>query len=175
VPKSGSAYVFTYVAIGEFVAFIIGWNLLLEYIIGSASIAKGLSLYIDSLVNNTMKNAFKEIAPIGIGSFLSSYFDFFAFAGPLILGLTLAFGLKKSATLNNVLCVLNLGVVAYVFIAVMINANIDNWKIDPNFIPIEHRNMTVGNGGFFPFGFTGTIKGAATCFFGFVGFDCIGN
>jgi amino acid transporter len=145
---------------------------LLEYIIGSASISKGLSLYIDSLVNDTMKNAFKEIAPVNLGSFLSSYFDFFAFSGPLLLGLALSFGLRKSAGLNNILCILNLGVVFYVFIAVMLNANLDNWKIDPSTVPEQYRNQT-GAGGFFPFGFSGTIKGAATCFFGFVGFDCI--
>lgn len=160
--------------IGEFVAFIIGWNLLLEYIIGSASIAKGLSLYIDSLINDTMKIYFKSIAPLHLGSFLSSYFDFFAFGGPLLLGLALAFGLRKSAGMNNILCILNLGVVVFVVITVIINANLDYWQIDPNVVPEEIRNVTnIGNGGFFPFGFSGTIKGAATCFFGFVGFDCI--
>jgi amino acid transporter len=119
-----------------------------------------------------MKNTFKEIAPVNLGSFLSSYFDFFAFSGPLLLGLALSFGLRKSAGMNNILCILNLGVVFYVFIAVMLNANLDNWKIDPSTVAEQYRNQT-GAGGFFPFGFSGTIKGAATCFFGFVGFDCI--
>jgi amino acid transporter len=146
---------------------------LLEYIIGSASIAKGLSLYIDSLINDTMKNCFKQIAPItSTGNFLSSYFDFFAFSGPLVLGFALAFGLRKSAGLNNVLCILNLCVVFFVVIIVLLYANIDYWKIDPLTIPEEYKSA-VGKGGFFPFGFSGTIKGAATCFFGFVGFDCI--
>lgn len=172
VPKSGSAYIFTYVAIGEFLAFIVGWNLILEYIIGAASISKGLSLYIDSLANNAMKNCFKMIAPIS-WDFLAPYFDFFAFGCPLIIGLALAFGLRKSAGINNILCILNLGVVAYVAIAVLFNADIKNWQIDPATIPEQYANTTVGTGGFFPFGFSGTLKGAATCFFGFVGFDCI--
>lgn len=160
-------------AIGEFVAFIIGWNLLLEYIIGSASIAKGLSLYIDSLINDTMKNGFRHIAPIAFtGSFLSNYFDFFAFTCPLLLGFSLAFGLRKSAGMNNILCILNLGVVFYVVVVVLLNANLDYWQIDPEKVAPEYRNVA-GAGGFFPFGFSGTIKGAATCFFGFVGFDCI--
>lgn len=158
---------------GEFVAFVIGWNLLLEYIIGSASIAKGLSLYIDSLIDNAMKKYFYSIAPLHLGEFLSSYFDFFAFGGPLLLGLALAFGLRKSAGMNNIFCILNLGVVLYVVVTVIMNANLDYWRIDPSMVPEEHKNATIGAGGFFPFGFSGTIKGAATCFFGFVGFDCI--
>jgi amino acid transporter len=171
VPKSGSAYIFTYVAIGEFLAFIVGWNLILEYVIGAASISKGLSLYIDSLVGDVMKNCFKLIAPMS-WDFLAPYFDFFAFGCPLLVGLALAFGLRKSAGINNVLCVLNLGVVAYVVVAVLCNADIRNWQIDPIDIPSQYANTT-GTGGFFPFGFSGTLKGAATCFFGFVGFDCI--
>lgn len=172
VPKSGSAYIFTYVAIGEFLAFIVGWNLILEYVIGAASVSKGMSLYIDSLLGDVMKDFFKEIAPITEG-FLSSYFDFFAFGGPLLIGSALAFGLRKSAGINNVFCVLNLGVVAFVVVAVLFNADIKNWQIDPATIPAAYANSTVGVGGFFPFGFSGTLKGAATCFFGFVGFDCI--
>ena len=85
VPKSGSAYVYSYTCIGELVAFIVGWNLLLEYIIASASVSRGLSLYLDSMLNNTMKNAFIDVAPIS-WEFLSSYFDFFAFCVPIFLG-----------------------------------------------------------------------------------------
>lgn len=162
---------FQYVAIGEFMAFIVGWNLILEYVIGAASISKGLSLYIDSLLNDAMKNAFKQVAPIS-WDFLGSYFDFFAFTGPLLIGLALAFGLRKSAGINNVLCVLNLGVVAFVVIAVLCNADLQYWQIDPANFPND-TTYAIGSGGFFPFGFSGTLKGAATCFFGFVGFDCI--
>lgn len=152
-------------------AFIVGWNLILEYVIGAASISKGLSLYIDSLLNDAMKNAFKQVAPIS-WDFLATYFDFFAFTGPLLIGLALAFGLRKSAGINNVLCVLNLGVVAFVVIAVLCNADLQYWQIDPaNFS--NDTTYSIGTGGFFPFGFAGTLKGAATCFFGFVGFDCI--
>lgn len=170
VPKSGSAYIFTYVAIGEFMAFIVGWNLILEYVIGAASISKGLSLYIDSLANNAMKNSFIEIAPID-SEFFSKYFDFFSFGGPLLIGVALAFGLSKSAGINNIFCVLNLGVVAFVVVAVLWNADLKYWNIDPADYP-DYVDK-VGKGGFFPFGVSGTLKGAATCFFGFVGFDCI--
>lgn len=118
-----------------------------------------------------MKTYFRSIAPMS-WDFLSGYFDFFAFGCPLLIGLALAFGLRKSAGINNILCLLNLGVVVYVVIAVLFNADINNWKIDPVNIPAEYADKA-GVGGFFPFGFSGTLKGAATCFFGFVGFDCI--
>ncbi|XP_058065746.1 uncharacterized protein LOC131215374 [Anopheles bellator] len=169
VPKSGSAYIYSYVCIGEFMAFIIGWNLMLEYIIGSASVSRGLSLYIDTLANDTMKLRFREVAPIE-WDFMSEYFDFFAFSVAILLGVALAFGLKKSTMVNNAFTVLNIFIVLFVIVAGAINADVDNWRIDPATVP---NIYAPGDGGFFPFGFEGTLRGAATCFFGFVGFDCI--
>ncbi|XP_055594771.1 cationic amino acid transporter 2 isoform X2 [Uranotaenia lowii] len=169
VPKSGSAYIYSYVCIGEFMAFIIGWNLMLEYIIGSASVSRGLSLYIDTLANDTMKNHFRDIAPME-WDFMSSYFDFFGFAVAILLGIALAFGLKKSTMVNNFFTMLNIAIVLFVVIAGAINADVSNWNVNPANVSSIYN---VGAGGFFPFGFEGTLRGAATCFFGFVGFDCI--
>uniref|UniRef100_A0A182UZ07 Cationic amino acid transporter C-terminal domain-containing protein n=1 Tax=Anopheles merus TaxID=30066 RepID=A0A182UZ07_ANOME len=169
VPKSGSAYIYSYVCIGEFMAFIIGWNLMLEYIIGSASVSRGLSLYIDTLANDTMKTRFLEVAPIE-WDFMSSYFDFFAFTVAILLGIALAFGIKKSTMVNNAFTVLNLFIVLFVIIAGAIKADPENWRIKPENVSSLYN---AGEGGFFPFGFEGTLRGAATCFFGFVGFDCI--
>ncbi|XP_049289496.1 cationic amino acid transporter 2 isoform X2 [Anopheles funestus] len=169
VPKSGSAYIYSYVCIGEFMAFIIGWNLMLEYIIGSASVSRGLSLYIDTLANDTMKTRFLEVAPIE-WDFMSNYFDFFAFSVAILLGIALAFGLKKSTMVNNAFTVLNIFIVLFVIVAGAIKADPENWRIKPENVSSLYN---AGEGGFFPFGFEGTLRGAATCFFGFVGFDCI--
>ncbi|XP_050081335.1 uncharacterized protein LOC126568768 isoform X1 [Anopheles maculipalpis] len=169
VPKSGSAYIYSYVCIGEFMAFIIGWNLMLEYIIGSASVSRGLSLYIDTLANDTMKTRFLEVAPIE-WDFMSNYFDFFAFSVAILLGIALAFGLKKSTMVNNAFTVLNIFIVLFVIVAGAIKADPENWRIKPENVSSQYN---AGEGGFFPFGFEGTLRGAATCFFGFVGFDCI--
>lgn len=76
VPRAGSAYIYSYVCVGEFVAFVIGWNLVLEYVIGTASVARGLSSYIDKLAGNVMQNKMREVMPINI-DFLSQYPDFF--------------------------------------------------------------------------------------------------
>jgi cationic amino acid transporter 2 len=78
VPRSGSAYVYIYVTIGEFIAFIIGWDLILEYMIGSAGTANALSQYINSLCDNKIKNALREAMPMNIHG-LGPYPDFLAF------------------------------------------------------------------------------------------------
>lgn len=84
----------------------------------------------------------------------------------------LAFGLKKSAVMNNVFTSINIAIVLFVIICGSLKADISNWRIAPSNATSDYN---VGVGGFFPFGIEGTIKGAATCFFGFVGFDCIGK
>ncbi|XP_017053467.1 high affinity cationic amino acid transporter 1 isoform X1 [Drosophila ficusphila] len=169
VPKAGSAYVYSYVCIGEFVAFVIGWNLILEYVIGTASVCRGISLYLDSLLNDTLKNTFAEVAPMNV-SFLGSYFDFLAFGLVVVFGVALAFGVETSTMANNFVTCLNIFILGFVIIAGAIKADISNWTVDPSTVS---TNSTIGEGGFFPFGFEGTLRGAATCFFGFVGFDCI--
>jgi amino acid transporter len=84
VPKAGSAYVYSYVGVGEFVAFVIGWNLILEYVIGTASVAKGLSNYIDALLEYPMKRTMTELFPMNV-SFLSEFPDFLSFSVVLLL------------------------------------------------------------------------------------------
>ena len=66
MPKAGSAYVYSYVTVGEGVGFVIGWNLILEYAIGTASVARGYSGYLDSLLNKTMATAFRNVMPINV-------------------------------------------------------------------------------------------------------------
>ncbi|KAH8351704.1 hypothetical protein KR059_012926 [Drosophila kikkawai] len=169
VPKAGSAYVYSYVCIGEFIAFVIGWNLILEYVIGTASVCRGISLYLDSLLNDTLKTTFAEVAPMNV-SFLGSYFDFLAFGLVVVFGVALAFGVETSTMANNFVTCLNIFILGFVIIAGAIKADFSNWTVEPSNVS---ANYTIGSGGYFPYGFEGTLRGAATCFFGFVGFDCI--
>ncbi|XP_047369315.1 cationic amino acid transporter 2 isoform X5 [Vespa velutina] len=169
VPRAGSAYVYSYVTMGEFVAFLIGWTLILEYVIGSASVVRGLSTYVDALFNNTMRNAFESAAHIKVEHF-SSYPDFFAFGITLMFSAALAFGAKESSTANNFFTLVNLFVVLFVIIAGSIKADVNNWKTRP---PCTETNCDRGTGGFAPYGISGIITGAATCFYGFIGFDCV--
>ncbi|XP_021368950.1 high affinity cationic amino acid transporter 1-like isoform X2 [Mizuhopecten yessoensis] len=170
VPKTGSAYVYSYVTVGEFLAFVIGWNLILEYVIGTASVARAWSSYFDSLINKVIQTFFKEHMPMNIPGF-SSYPDFFALGITLLLAVVLAVGVKESSTFNNIFTGVNLLVVTYVIICGMFKVDVHNWQLKPSEIP---GNATVsGSGGFMPFGFSGMMSGAATCFYAFVGFDCI--
>ncbi|XP_037939963.1 cationic amino acid transporter 3 [Teleopsis dalmanni] len=171
VPKAGSAYVYSYVTIGEFVAFTIGWNLILEYVIGTASVARGLSGYFDSLINNSMSKALEEAMPINAG-FLGNYPDFLSFGMVLLLAALLAFGVKESSFLNNIFTTVNLVTIAIVLVAGGINAKPSNWKIPADQVPIV-EGKDFGTGGFMPYGIAGVMAGAAKCFYGFVGFDCI--
>ncbi|KAK4311748.1 hypothetical protein Pmani_016779 [Petrolisthes manimaculis] len=174
VPKAGSAYVYTYICVGEFVAFIIGWNLILEYVIGTASVASAYSGYIDKLANYTISNTLIDVMPFK-SDFLGDYPDFLAFSLTLVLSIGLAFGVKESSRLNTIFTSINMVVILFVIISAGTQADGTNWRI-----PQSKLNETCtdsendwGTGGFAPFGFEGIMAGAATCFFGFVGFDVI--
>ena len=79
MPRSGSAYVYIYVTIGEFIAFVMGWDLILEYLIGVSAGASSIGNYLNSLVNNTVANALQKAMPINV-SFLGPYPDFLSFS-----------------------------------------------------------------------------------------------
>jgi len=172
VPRAGSAYVYSYVTVGELAAFIIGWNLVLEYVIGTASVARGYSGYLDSLLNNTMKDAFRSAMPIN-EPFLAEYPDWTAFSITLVLAGLLSVGVRESTRFNNIFTILNLSIVIFVVMAGMSQADTANWNISISPNSTSADGKLKGQGGFFPFGWSGTLSGAATCFYGFVGFDAI--
>ncbi|XP_053609486.1 cationic amino acid transporter 2-like [Plodia interpunctella] len=167
IPRAGSAYIYTYMTIGELAAFVVGWNNILEGLFSTASIAKGLSVYVDSMSNQSLSEWFTSVAPITAG-FFSPYFDFLAFCAVLVVAALLAVGAKESSAVNNVVTVLNILVIVFVIIAGAVKADSANWYISALDVPEHH-----GSGGFFPYGMWGTLRGAAVCFYGFVGFDTI--
>ncbi|KAH9514073.1 Cationic amino acid transporter 2 [Bulinus truncatus] len=167
IPRAGSAYVYSYVTVGELMAFIIGWNLVLEYVIGTASVARGWSGYFDSMIDKKLSTFFNSTMPMHIDE-LSEYPDFFAFGITILVTVLLAFGVKESARFNNIFTIVNLLIVLYVIICGLFKVDWHNWTLSQSEVP-----KTAGTGGFFPFGFSGMMKGAATCFYAFVGFDCV--
>ena len=84
VPRAGSAYVYSYVTVGELAAFVIGWNLILEYVIGTASVARGYSGYLDSLLDSAMAAFYRAHLPLH-APFLAPYPDLTAAGITLLL------------------------------------------------------------------------------------------
>ena len=160
-------YVLSYVTVGELSAFVIGWNLILEYVIGTASVARGYSGYLDSLMNNTMADLYRSTMPMS-APFLAEYPDWTAATITILLAILLSVGVKESSRFNNVFTVLNLGVVLFVIVAGLSAADSSNWNLT-----VSDQTQVRGEGGFFPYGYSGMLSGAATCFYGFVGFDAI--
>ncbi|XP_041378053.1 probable cationic amino acid transporter [Gigantopelta aegis] len=96
---SGSAYMYSYVTVGEFVAYVIGWGLLVEYVIGTAAGAVALSATLDSIFNF----AFSKLPELRFTVGGRPYFDFIAIAVCLTLTFILAYGVELSTSVNNVL------------------------------------------------------------------------
>lgn len=156
VPKAGSAYVYSYVTMGELCAFVIGWNLFLEYVIGASSVARAWSEYFDSILNSRIRNyTLTNIGEIH-ASGLSRYPDFFALLLVLLVTFILGIGVKNSSRFNNVFTGINLLVILFITCVGLYFAKGENWTRD-----------------FAPFGISGIFSGAATCFYAFVGFDVI--
>ncbi|XP_043924294.1 cationic amino acid transporter 4 [Protopterus annectens] len=159
VPKTGSAYMFTYVSIGEIWAFLIGWNVVLEYMIGGAAVARAWSGYLDSIFNHKIRN-FTELH-IGTWNapFLAHNPDFLAAGILLVATAFISCGARVSSWLNHLFAGISMAIILFILIF--------------GFILADPKNWSASEGGFAPKGFSGIMAGTATCFYAFVGFDVI--
>ncbi|XP_065223950.1 cationic amino acid transporter 2 [Planococcus citri] len=148
---TGSAYMYSYVTVGELIAFVIGWNMILEYLIGTAACACALSACFNSLTKGAIDESVKDV----IGSTFGHTPDVLAFIITLLMMVVLALGVKKSLIFNNVLNVINFAAWVFIMSAGLFYVRLENWS---NFLPR---------------GWSGVFEGAATCFYAFIGFDII--
>lgn len=158
IPKAGSAYVYTYVAVGEFWAFVVGWNIILEYIIAAASVARACSEYIDSFAQGEIYKFFMEDIATWSVSALGSFPDLLAMALALIFAGIVSLGAHKSSLVNKVMTFINLSVIVFIIIAGLHFVDGRNWQTK-----------------FAPYGVNGVLTAAGSCFYAFVGFDVIGT
>lgn len=159
MPKAGSAYIYTYMSIGEFWAFIIGWNIILEHMLGAASVARAWSGYVDSMLNGWITNTTSLFVREMHEELFAKYPDFLAFMVCIMYAAALGMGVKATAVFNGFLTLANIVVMLIVIFVGFWYADLKNWS--------------EAEGGFLPYGIGGVISGAATCFYAFVGFDSI--
>lgn len=154
IPISGSVYTYAYMTVGEIVAFIVGWCLMLEYLLAVAAVAVGWSGYLQSLLLGfgIKLPAIIASAP-GIGK--GGLIDLPAVLIIFFITLLLSRGIRESARINNIMVLIKLAVIIAFIVAGAKYVKPENWTP------------------FLPFGYDGIIAGAATVFFAFLGFDAI--
>ncbi|KAK4473386.1 hypothetical protein MN116_002763 [Schistosoma mekongi] len=172
IPKAGSAYVYTYFIMSEFPAFIIGWAILLEYILGTSLVARCWSSMLDSLANNHISMwAINSVGRLSHpGGILAEYYDFVGVSLIIILSSISCCGIRGSAKLTAVSIFVNVGVLIVTSVYMFVYSK-------PEYLSITSPNITVDplspNPNFLPFGLPGLIGGTAICFNVFIGFDAI--
>jgi APA family basic amino acid/polyamine antiporter len=179
VPVAGSAYTFTYATLGELLAWIIGWDLILEFTVGAAALATSFSQYLGVVLEGTWFEIPAAIATVE-GGFVNLP------AGLLILGLTAVTvgGIKLSSRLNQIITGLKVLVVLAVVVVGAFFVKLSNWVpfVPPAEAPagdasgdVFHLPIVQGIFGLEPsvFGIGGVFAAAAMVFFAFIGFDVV--
>ncbi|MFE9693929.1 amino acid permease [Micromonospora sp. NPDC005806] len=174
VPTAGSAYTYAYATMGEIVAWIIGWDLLLEFALGSAVVARGWSGYLAELVGLPTAWFGEEGSVVNLG----------AMAIVLILGVVAIVGIRESARVTNLLVLVKVAICVFIVVAGLFFVKATN--LSP-FVPSAEpagggqdgirQPVTQAIFGLEPsvFGFAGVLTAAAVVFFAYTGFEAVAN
>ncbi len=152
VPASGSAYTYAYASLGEFIAFIVGWNLILEYTVTSSAVAVGWSGYVVGLFASAGLILPHELV---VSPADGGIFNLPAVLITLFLSFLLVRGTKESVKLNRILVFVKLGAIFLFLVLAAPHVDTTNWEP------------------FLPFGYSGVVSGAAIVFFAYIGFDAV--
>jgi basic amino acid/polyamine antiporter, APA family len=173
IPIAGSAYTYGYATMGEIVAWIIGWALVLEYAFGAATVAVGWSGYVTGFLHffgvtipfdptpKTHISLFGATIPVQI--------DIFAMAAIVVITFILVVGVRESANFNSAAVMIKVSVVL-IFIGLAVAYAAGNWShMLANWHPFIPPNL----GHFGEYGWSGVMRGAGVVFFAYIGFDAV--
>lgn len=166
IPIAGSAYTYAYTTMGELVAWIIGWALIMEYALGAATVSIAWSEYLNKLLGGAIPYEWSH-SPFESLNGVSGIINLPALVILLVLTMVLIRGTQESAKLNGIIVFIKVAIVL-LFIAL-------GWQfIKPeNHTPYMIPQGTPGHEGFFKWGWGGVLGGAAIVFFAFIGFDAV--
>jgi APA family basic amino acid/polyamine antiporter len=157
IPIAGSAYTYSYATLGEIFAWIIGWDLILEYVVSNVVVAIGFSAYTKAqLASFGLNLPDRWSTPVWeTGHWTGSYFNFPAFLIVFILTVLLVRGVRESAKANNIMVAIKIGAILIFLVVGGALVHPSNWKP------------------FAPSGFGGIVTGGAIVFFTYIGFDSV--
>ena len=164
IPVAGSAYTYSYATMGEFIAWIIGWDLVLEYAVGAATVGISWSGYLVKFLAGFNIHLPDELA---LGPWDGGIINLPAVFIIVLMSLLLIKGTRESATVNAIIVTLKVGVVLTFIILGWHYINTSNY--DPYLIP----STEPGHENFFDNGWGGIIRAAAIVFFAYIGFDAV--
>src|SRR5712675_46517 len=157
IPIAGSAYTYSYATLGEIFAWIIGWDLILEYVVSNVVVAIGFAAYTKAQLESFgLHLPDKWSTPVWeSGHWTGSYFNVPAFVIIFILTVLLVRGIRESAEANNIMVAIKIGAILTFLVVGGAPVNPSNWKP------------------FAPSGFGGVVTGGAIVFFTYIGFDSV--
>lgn len=177
IPIAGSAYTYAYATMGEIVAWIIGWALVLEYALGAATVSIAWSEYLNKLLGGEIPYQLChgpfEVSATGVHGIINLPALFII----AVLSLVLIKGTQESALVNGIIVFIKVAIVL-VFIAIGWGF-INPANHVPYIIPADYPKVSLGNGKFWDYslaanhGIGGIFRGAAVVFFAFIGFDAV--
>ena len=165
IPISGSAYSYAYATFGELIAWIIGWDLILEYALGAATVSIGWSGYFLNLLQTVGINLPTQWVHSPFDPMTHGIMNLPAAIIILIITALLVKGTRESGLVNGIIVGVKLAIVLF-FLAIGVG------HIDPANYHLP-AGPTTGLGGYFPFGWGGVFGGAAFIFFAYIGFDAV--
>jgi basic amino acid/polyamine antiporter, APA family len=173
VPVAGSAYTYAYATLGEFIAWVIGWDLILEYALGAATVAVGWSGNFVTLLNqlgmsfpakwSAAPGTIVQLAGGAMAPTTVAVFNLPAVIITILVTLLLIVGISESATVNAVIVVIKVAIVLVVIAAGAMFIQTANW----------HPFIPQNTGTFGEYGWSGVLRGAGVIFFAYIGFDAV--